>query len=101
MSVAEEKTTIEKMILLYCRAKHGKEEGLCPRCRELYVYALDKLDKCPFGDAKKACAKCRVHCYKPAMRKEIVAVMRFSGPRMFLKDPRSALRHVFKGLKTP
>lgn len=39
---------------------------------------------------------CRVHCYKPAMREKIRAVMRFSGPRMIFHHPVAAVWHVIE-----
>lgn len=92
--ISSEKTTVERMINLYCRKKHGNKV-LCPECEELKAYALKRLDKCPFGDDKPACKVCKVHCYKPEKRDKIREIMRFSGPRMLLYDPLGLLRHKF------
>jgi len=35
-----------------------------------------------------------VHCYKPAMRENIRAVMRYSGPRMISHHPLMAIQHL-------
>ncbi len=94
MSIEREKRTIEKMIKIYCRAKHGSPKGaLCPECQELLNYALKKLDLCPFKEEKPTCKKCTVHCYQPEKREKIKEIMRFSGPRLLLYDPFGWLIH--------
>lgn len=81
------------MIRLYCRYKEGNKT-LCPSCFALQEYALARLDRCPFGDNKGACRDCRIHCYKPEMQKRIRQVMRYAGPRMILRYPLDAIRHL-------
>ena len=88
-----EKLIVCEMIALYCRKKHGGK-ALCADCRELSEYACSRSDKCPFMENKTFCSNCRIHCYKPEMRKKIRAVMRFSGPRMVFHHPITAMRHV-------
>ena len=75
--------------------------GLCPDCAALLEYAHWKLDKCPFGENKTSCTKCTVHCYGSDMRGKILEVMRFSGPRMLLRNPVTSLMHMIEGLKKP
>lgn len=94
--IAREGRTVSVMIDLYCRKQHGGSE-LCPDCRELAVYAAERLWKCPFQNGKTTCAKCPVHCYKPAMRERIRAVMRYSGPRMIYRHPVLAVYHLVDG----
>lgn len=89
-----EKRTVEKMISLYCRA-HRHPECLCADCRQLLEYAHARLDKCKFGEGKPTCRKCPIHCYRPDMKEKMVAVMRYSGPRMLLHHPLHALRHLW------
>ncbi len=72
---------------MYCRNHHGQGRTLCPECSAVYEYALNKLEKCPFGDKKPPCTQCRVHCYSDSMRDEIGRIMRYSGPRMMLRHP--------------
>ena len=80
---ADEKLLVSEMIALYCRKQHKTPKGqLCPACQELQDYALARIDKCPFMETKTFCSACKVHCYKPAMREQIRAVMRWAGPRM-------------------
>ena len=91
-----EKALVSEMIALYCRKKHGAKRGLCAECAALDAYARQRSDRCPFMETKTFCANCRVHCYKPAMREKIRAVMRFSGPRMIFHHPVAAVWHVIE-----
>ncbi len=88
--------TVALMIEMYCRRNH-KQTGLCEKCNELLQYALQCLERCPFGEGKTTCAKCPVHCYQPQMRQQIRAVMRYSGPRMVLRHPLITIRHLLDG----
>ena len=88
-----ERRTIAAMIAIFCHDHHGSR-GLCNDCGELLAYAEQRLDKCPFGDAKPTCVKCPVHCYKPECRARVQAVMRYAGPRMLLRRPVLAIRHL-------
>lgn len=87
-----EKKTVSLMISIYCRKNHGGKR-LCPEYAALDAYARSRSDHCPFMETKTFCSNCRVHCYRPEMRKKIREVMRFSGPRMMLYHPIMALRH--------
>ena len=93
-----EKETVSLMISIYCRKNHGGKE-LCPECAALDAYARSRSDHCPFMETKTFCSNCRVHCYRPEMRKKIREVMRFSGPRMVLYHPIMALRHGIESRK--
>ncbi len=95
--IAREKRTIRAMIRIYCRAHHEPSDAVCRECTELLDYALGRLDRCPFGAGKAACADCKVHCYKPAMRQRVRQVMRFAGPRMLWKHPVLAVFHIIDG----
>jgi len=81
------------MLRIYCRDHHGRRTAFCGECQALLDYAMARLDRCPFGPHKTACAQCPVHCYKPAMRTQVQAVMRYAGPRMVYHHPLLALRH--------
>ncbi|MCJ7605713.1 MAG: nitrous oxide-stimulated promoter family protein [Dehalococcoidales bacterium] len=81
------------MIGDYCRAHHPAEHP-CEECRELTGYALERLEKCPYGEGKTTCAKCPVHCFRPEMREKIRTVMRYAGPRMTCRHPLVAIRHL-------
>jgi hypothetical protein len=92
-----ERRTIQVMIQLYCRGNHQSHGDLCPACQQLSVYAMQRLEKCPFQAAKPTCARCPIHCYKPAMRQQVRQVMRFAGPRMLLRHPLLAILHTLDG----
>jgi len=92
--MTREARTIEAMIRIYCRGQHGTREGLCPECAALQDYAGLRLEKCPYQEEKTTCTKCPVHCYRPAMREQIRAVMRHAGPRMLLRHPVLAILHL-------
>ncbi len=94
--IATEKKTITAMIALYCRKNHAIAQGICPDCRDLNQYCLDRLDRCPWGEGKPVCAKCPIHCYAPAYRERVRQVMRFSGPRMIYTHPLLAIRHLLR-----
>ena len=96
--IEEEKRVVELMIRLYCRHKEGNAE-LCESCKVLLEYAHARLSKCPFGDKKSTCRKCSIHCYKPDMREQMRAVMRYAGPRMLLYHPWYALKHMWQELR--
>jgi len=97
--ITREKRTVSAMVALYCRDHHGTGEGLCEECEALREYALCRLDKCPFGPRKTACATCPVHCYKPQMRTRVQEVMRYAGPRMLRRHPWLAIRHLLDGMR--
>jgi len=91
--IEAEKRTVTYMIGLYCRKKH-RSNTLCTECEQLKIYALVRLDKCPFGEEKTACKDCKVHCYKVDRREQIRQVMRFTGPRMLIYYPLDYLKHL-------
>ena len=95
----QEKRIVSLMIRTYCRGRHGTRQGLCPECQTLQEYALLRADRCPFIETKTFCSNCRVHCYKPAMREKIRAVMRYSGPRIMLYHPLVGSLHAFETVK--
>ena len=82
-----EKKTVYLMIEMYCHSHHNTRKGLCDSCSGLYDYVVMKYDKCPFGQRKPVCSKCKVHCYKKDRREEIRQVMRYAGPRMIFRHP--------------
>ncbi|MRR07199.1 MAG: nitrous oxide-stimulated promoter family protein [Deltaproteobacteria bacterium] len=81
------------MAEIYCREHHQTENGLCPECRTLLSYVLERMENCPLKEGKPACSACAIHCFKPAMREEIRQVMRYAGPRMLLRHPLLTLAH--------
>lgn len=89
--------TIRAMIGIYCRDHHHTRGGLCGECGGLWAYAQERIARCPFGVTKPTCAKCTVHCYKPAMRAEVRNVMRYAGPRMMWRHPWLTVLHMMHG----
>jgi hypothetical protein len=107
--VGREEHTLSVMVEMYCRAHHagspthpcvrgkassGPGRSLCQECAPLLEYALLRIQQCRFGDDKPTCAQCPVHCFRPRMREQVREVMRYSGPRMTLRHPYLAVRHV-------
>ena len=88
--------TMQRMVDIYCAAHHGDVAG-CAECREFLDYARVRLEKCPYGPHKPTCANCPVHCYKPAHREQARTIMRFAGPRMFLRHPLLTIAHLLDG----
>ena len=88
-----ERETMANMMEIYCADKHGSQ-GLCADCRELLQYAAARLDRCPNAENKSTCNKCTIHCYDPANRERIKAVMRYAGPRTLFRHPTQALPHL-------
>ncbi len=98
--IAREKKTIAAMVRLYCRRRHGSRDTLCSDCSELLDYATCRLDRCPYGEEKPTCAKCPIHCYRPAMQDRAKEVMAFSGPHMLWHHPILAIRHLLDGFRS-
>lgn len=90
--IEREKKIVTQMIKLYCRHKEGNKE-LCDQCNQLIIYATTRLDHCKFGNEKKSCKSCSIHCYKPDMKARIKQVMRWAGPRMLFYHPIESIRH--------
>ena len=91
--------TLEAMIRMYCSHRHRGKDKLCGECTELMEYARVRLAKCPYQEGKTTCAKCPTHCYTPAMRERVRAVMRYAGPRMLYRHPLLAAHHYLDGLR--
>jgi hypothetical protein len=85
------------MVRLYCRKKHRTKKALCESCQAIHEYAMARLERCPFQERKPTCVKCRVHCYREPQRSQIRDIMRFAGPRMLLRHPILAIRHLLDG----
>jgi len=96
--LSREARTMRAMVRIYCRDWHEHRDcHPCDACEAFLEYAGQRLDKCPYGAAKPTCANCPIHCYKPARREQARAIMRHAGPRMMLRHPWLALRHLLDG----
>ena len=95
--LVRERKTLEAMVGIYCRGTHGTTDQLCDDCSRLFRYALRRLERCPYQEAKPTCAKCPIHCYKPDARKQIKEVMHFAGPRILTRHPSLAILHLLDG----
>ena len=93
--------TLQCMTRIYCGRHHDHPAGsaLCADCARLMDYARRRLEKCPYGPDKPTCARCPIHCYKPAPREKAREIMRYAGPRMTWRHPLRALGHLFDKLR--
>lgn len=85
---------VSQMIALYCKGNHGTAQ-LCSGCAGLQAYAQIRSERCPHMDTKTFCSNCHTHCYAPAMRAQIRAVMRYAGSRMLIRHPVPAIQHAY------
>ena len=97
--LAREWQTMETMMKIYCRDRHGATTALCSECQGLLNYANVRLDRCRFGEEKPTCAQWPVHCYQRDRREQIKVMMRHAGPRMLWKHPVMSLRHWLDGFR--
>lgn len=97
--LTRENKTIEAMIRMHCRSQDHAGKDLCRDCYELLDYARERLSRCPYQEAKTQCARCSIHCYKPAMRDKIRTVMMHAGPRMIYRHPILAFYHLIDGMR--
>jgi len=82
------------MITLFCRGNHDSPgSALCDECEALNRYVIARLRRCPFETDKPVCDRCPIHCYRTDIREQIKQVMRYSGPRMFLRHPILTVYH--------
>jgi hypothetical protein len=92
--IRREFETMRRMVGIYCAAHHSTPDAsLCRECDQFMDYAQRRLDKCPYGEDKPTCARCPIHCYKPAQREQARAIMRYAGPRMMWRHPWLSLTH--------
>lgn len=95
----EEKVLVTWMIQYYCRKHKHSDQVPCDNCQELIKYANNRVDRCPMMETKTFCSNCKIHCYRPEMRKEIKEVMRYAGPRMLFHHPVKAIHHLIEDRK--
>ena len=97
--IEKQKYVIQKMIELFCKKNHKSQKAFCNECYELLNYANKRLDNCTFGNEKPNCNNCTIHCYKPDMKEKIKKIMKFSGPRMLIYNPKLVIEHFFDEFK--
>ncbi|CAK3993747.1 hypothetical protein VCRA2120E57_970009 [Vibrio crassostreae] len=54
--LATEYKTVIAMVHIYCKDHHGEvrqNNALCEECEQLLRYAETRLDRCPYGEAKR------------------------------------------------
>lgn len=90
--IEKEKQIIAQMVQLYCRRKLHTHE-MPAEYAELIDYAHRRLAHCKFGEQKRACKKCPIHCYAPQKRQLMRQVMRWCGPRMIFWHPIITIKH--------
>lgn len=81
------------MIQLFCEKKHGSCGSVCENCRILGEYACSKLEQCAYIDAKTFCNSSAADEGEKAMQDQMQSVMSYSGKRIALRHPLSAMRH--------
>jgi len=91
--IGRELKTLETMVHMYCKDEGHGTDDLCDECRELLSYSKKRLENCRFGEKKKVCGRCTVHCYKDEYRQRIRLVMRTAGPKMLYRHPIMLLGH--------
>ena len=100
-----EQRTIEAMLHIWCEAHplhvRLRSGEFCSGCEGLFNYASYRLFKCPYGEEKPTCKKCPIHCYTRDKREQMHEVMCFAGPRMLLRHPVLAIRHLLDEKKEP
>lgn len=95
-NIRRDAATVAAMVRIYCAGRHQARRGtLCTSCAHLLDYATARLARCPFGSDKTTCRDCPIHCYRTSEREEMRAVMRYAGPRMLLRHPFAAVRHLW------
>jgi len=103
----EEQQTVTFMIQMYCKGVHKTKnaltgfEELCPDCKKLARYAINKSSNCPYiaKGTKTFCNSCKTPCYSSTQREQIKKVMRYSGPRIIFFYPGKVLYHAFCSIK--
>src|ERR1017187_1866336 len=100
-----EQRTIKAMLEIWCEAHslhvRSRSGELCVGCDGLFDYASYRLLKCPYGEEKPKSRKCPIHCYPRDKREQMHEVLRFAGPRMLLRHPILAIRHLLDEKKEP
>lgn len=110
MTVEDEVRLVDSMIDLYSAAhQHDSNAAIEDRAGEeaidpktLKAYTHKRIEQCRYQNdrIKPFCNVCPVHCYKPEMRRQIRAVMRYSGPRMLFRHPVLSIQHLIGTIRS-
>ncbi len=87
--------TSSTMIEMYCK-KHHSAKDLCEECQDLLEYTTNRLRACRNIENKPVCRKCKTPCFSKEYKEKLGKVMRYSGPRMIIKDPISVIKHILQ-----
>ena len=111
MTVEDEVRLVDSMIELYAKAHRYNhslsgsggvdiEDGIDTEALKAYTHK--RIEQCRYRNEQKKpfCNVCPVHCYKPEMRRQIRAVMRYSGPRMLFRHPLLSLQHLIGTIRS-
>ena len=86
---------LKTMCAIYCHGNHNtKGDNLCNHCCELFEYAMERTNKCPFIETKTFCSACKIHCYRMDRQEQIRLVMKYAGPRILFTNPLQAFKHM-------
>ncbi|QLQ96400.1 nitrous oxide-stimulated promoter family protein [Providencia alcalifaciens] len=96
--ISREIVTIEKMIKIYEKS-HPAPDDNPEYYQTLFSYAVKRLEKCRYGEAKPACKQCPIHCYQPKQREQMKIIMRWAGPKMLYSHPILAICHLIDDRK--
>lgn len=110
MTIEDESRLVDSMIDLYAAAHQphcspSETEHIhteVPDTAALKAYTHKRIAQCRYRgkQEKPFCNVCPVHCYKPEMRQQIRAVMRYSGPRMLFRHPVLSLQHLIGTIRS-
>ncbi|QSH92194.1 nitrous oxide-stimulated promoter family protein [Treponema medium] len=110
MAIEDEIRLVDSMIDLYAAAhRHDLSksdskviETAVPDAEALKAYTHKRIEQCRYRgkQEKPFCNVCPVHCYKPEMRQQIRAVMRYSGPRMLFRHPILSMQHLIGTIRS-
>lgn len=90
----KERKAMELILSVYEKGHQEERDDI----EKLRQYSMERINKCPKMATKTYCSNCEIHCYRQEYRDKIKKVMRYSGPRLFLKKPLWVVDHMVQGL---
>lgn len=73
---------------------------LCPDCYSLCKEVTAHTSRCPHMAYKSFCHYCPRPCYRKERLEAVKPVMKYSGPRLILRHPILAIRHLITTIKS-